>query len=406
MNKDYYAVLIGFNKYMDQDSFPTLNYAKKDSKDLYDVLTHPEIGEFSKENVVLINDDHPYQTDRIEEILYKMVVKDRKPGDTVLVYYSGHGFIAGDRSRVYLATPEISLLNVMNNPKAGLGMFELYNDIFLQSNALNVIVMLDCCFSGSFNQPASVTKNEQIIPAHYDTSNFFLDDRLINQEGKVAFVSSSEKGYSRESHEFQNGIFTYFIVNGLKGSFNTSSSGEVALRTLADNVDNMMPSGQKPKFFGNPNRVVLTKPGLLSDDKNRLVSRVFAGLQPSSESVSRRELTCLENPIKKQYEYVSKLVECISTLDQDDRIPLATRILSAIRCSLDADFVLIRSVNSLKGEMTKAHSDFNAPGQQLDTYEENIVRFIYPLLNHKKDKLLPVRYGFYENIDSLTLSVV
>lgn len=401
MGKNYHAVLIGFNKYKDQESFPTLNYAKKDAEDLYDVLTHRDYGEFDKENVTLINDDNPKRTEEIEEILYKQVVKGRSPDDTVLVYYSGHGFIASERSKVYLATPDITMLDILNNPKAGLGMFELYNDIFLESKARDVIFILDNCFSGSFNQYPSREDDENIPLFFNDVRNLFLDNRMAAKDGKVAFVSCSEKGYSRESHEFQNGLFTYFLLNGLKGSCNPGSSGEVALRTLADYVDSMMPSGQKPKFFGKPNRVVLTKPGVTTDSHDWMVTQRFSGFHKIPESSLKNELHCLENPIGKQIEYVYRLVDNLRQLNQDDRIPLATRILSAIRTSLDAEFVFVRSVDLNRGEITKAHSDFYLLDQQLDDYEENIVRFIYPLLYRKKAELLSVRYGYHEQMDKL-----
>jgi hypothetical protein len=142
---NFYGVLMGFNKYDDSEHFPELKFAEKDAEDLYDTLTHPEFGNFPRENFTVLTGS--VSTDRVQSALYTNIVRNRKKTDTVLVYYSGHGFIAGDIRDAYLATPEATVNHLLNNPLAGLQVRAL-QDYFLQTDAGTVIFVIDCCHSG------------------------------------------------------------------------------------------------------------------------------------------------------------------------------------------------------------------------------------------------------------------
>lgn len=83
MEGNSYAVLIGIDKYKDP-SLVDLRYAEKDCRDLHRVLTDPEIGNFESENATLLLGQNATKQ-KIEEELYRNVVKNRKPEDIVLV---------------------------------------------------------------------------------------------------------------------------------------------------------------------------------------------------------------------------------------------------------------------------------------------------------------------------------
>jgi hypothetical protein len=133
MKSNFYAVIIGFNKFKDQENLPELQFAEKDAQDLYEALTDPKIGNYPQENIALITGDA--SEDEIEMQMFTHVVKNRTPDNTVLVYYSGHGFIAGENQKAFLATPDVTIMTILNNPKAGLQMEYLHNDIFILHSA-------------------------------------------------------------------------------------------------------------------------------------------------------------------------------------------------------------------------------------------------------------------------------
>jgi hypothetical protein len=216
---NYFAVLIGFNKFKDKGRLPDLKFCEKDAIDLYDVLTNTQYGNYPKENVTLITgseirmhlregEEYPerikrlvngeipiaeMETEDIETIIYTQGVNNRTSDDVVLVYYSGHGFFAGKHGKAYLATPDVSIINIQNNPKAGLQMEFLHNDIFLDTKAKNVMFLLDCCHSGAFC--SGIDRKDQ------GDSRQLVEARFYSGEGRVAFVSSPKEIVSRESND-------------------------------------------------------------------------------------------------------------------------------------------------------------------------------------------------------------
>ena len=167
MDGTTYAVLIGINDYTDSQYLSSLKYAEKDCQDLHKVLTDSETGILLEENTTLVLGEHA-TTNNIREVLYKQVVKNPNSNDTVLVYFSGHGFILESKpQRAYLGTYDVNILTLLTeNIRLGLRMDELYEDIFSASEAKHVLFILDSCHSGAF--APSVTKGS--IPSVDKTS--------------------------------------------------------------------------------------------------------------------------------------------------------------------------------------------------------------------------------------------
>jgi len=215
-NSNFHAVLMGFDKFQDRARLPELAFAEKDAKDLYSLLIDPQYGEYPLKNITLVtgnelllqlgegqeqperilslsNGQMPVsemRTEDIETILYTQIVKDRTKDDIVLVYYSGHGFVAGKDESAYLATPDVSILDIQSNPRVGLQMEYLHNDIFMETEAKFVIFILDCCHSGAFC--AGLENKEQTV------QKYLVESKFYSGEGRVAFVSSPRGITSRE----------------------------------------------------------------------------------------------------------------------------------------------------------------------------------------------------------------
>src|SRR5436190_3842592 len=119
MNNNIYAVLIGINEYQDSQHLPGLIYAEKDCQDLYNILTDPEHCNIPDSNIEMLTGSEA-TTRRAEEFINMFVVEEREETDTILLYFSGHGFISGDKNRAYLATYDTSIKSIHRNPRAGL----------------------------------------------------------------------------------------------------------------------------------------------------------------------------------------------------------------------------------------------------------------------------------------------
>jgi uncharacterized caspase-like protein len=148
MNENAYGIFIGVNECSDQGLDPLL-YAEKDCLDLRDVLVDSTIGNFPTANsTLLVGSD--VTTKNVKRILQREVVTNRGPEDTVLVYFSGHGFVrAIEDKRTYFGTFDTSINDIIDYPSEGFEMSFLHNEIFLKTRARVVILVLDCCHSGA-----------------------------------------------------------------------------------------------------------------------------------------------------------------------------------------------------------------------------------------------------------------
>lgn len=86
VRKNAYAVVVGVEQY--RQKLPKADYAAHDAQVMSEYLT--KVMGFQEENVVLIVDDHAGRTD-LEKYVEKWLPNRVEKGDTVFIYFSGHG---------------------------------------------------------------------------------------------------------------------------------------------------------------------------------------------------------------------------------------------------------------------------------------------------------------------------
>ena len=86
-----WAVIVGVNQYEDSN-IESLKYSVSDARALYDLLIHPDLGGFERENVILLTDDTEPKPTRTEILRALTTLKKAvSPTDTVFLSFSGHG---------------------------------------------------------------------------------------------------------------------------------------------------------------------------------------------------------------------------------------------------------------------------------------------------------------------------
>ncbi|MCP4298746.1 MAG: hypothetical protein GY786_24450, partial [Proteobacteria bacterium] len=99
----------------------------------------------------------------------------------------------------------------------------------------------DSCYSG-----ASGGRTINVSGIRASLSDTFLD-RIASGKGTVIITASGANEVSMESDEFEHGIFTYFLLEGLKGKADIDRDGLITVdelyRFVSDNV--VRASGQE-----------------------------------------------------------------------------------------------------------------------------------------------------------------
>ncbi|MCX6282249.1 MAG: caspase family protein [Bacteroidetes bacterium] len=264
---DLIFIPISVSIYLDERY--NLKYSVKDGKDMQHLFSS-----FSSTYNV-ITDYAYFDKDATRENIMKISerLKSSKPADCVILYVSGHGLL-DKNSDFYFATYDMDFSNPSSR---GISFSEL-ESLLDSIPAGKKLFLMDACHSGvvdkedvavSFiagkqtevNQDVKTytTKGNTILgdgvnPAAVQTSFELMQDLFasINQgSGAVIISAAAGNSYALESQKWNNGVFTYAIINGLKNrEADLNKDGSITVSELRnyviDQVQTLTEGRQKP----------------------------------------------------------------------------------------------------------------------------------------------------------------
>jgi hypothetical protein len=229
-----WAVVIGIGNYQSPD-IARLRYAVRDAEAVYQVLTGP--GGFKSEHVLLLTD----KTDRkptlrnIRWALGTLLARSARKDDTVVIYFAGHGAPEVDQRGVerdglakYLAPIDVDPDDLFSS---ALAMDDIQT-IFSRIEAERVVVFLDACYSGAAGGRTFSSMKTRAT----GVDDLFLE-RLTRSKGRAIVTASRPSEVSIELSELGHGVFTYYLVEGLKGAADANRDGIVSLQELYEYVE-------------------------------------------------------------------------------------------------------------------------------------------------------------------------
>ena len=229
-----WAVVIGVGEY-EHSSIPRLRYTVADAEVIYETLIG--VANFKKENVLLLTD----KTERrptlknIKWALGTFLARSARKDDTVLIFFAGHGApetdprgLERDGLAKYLIPSDAEADDLYSS---ALPMDELQT-IFGRIEAERVVAFLDACYSGAAGGRTFSSRRTRsgII------DELFLE-RLTRSKGRAIITASRPAEVSIELPELGHGIFTYYLVQGLKGAADLNRDGIISLQELYEYVE-------------------------------------------------------------------------------------------------------------------------------------------------------------------------
>lgn len=200
-----YALIVGASKY---DHFESLKYTDDDAYRIYAFLKSPEGGAVPEDHIRILIDESA-----IAENIYKSlddIISMAGPEDEVLVYLAGHGF-----QGFYLPTDSDGYRNKLE--------YEDIKERLQLCQARQKLVIADACYAGSLL--AAKTPMFESVDLFYK--------KLQSSGGGTAFLlSSKSEEVSLESQGLRQGIFSHYLVEGLKGEADTDKDKLVTLDEL------------------------------------------------------------------------------------------------------------------------------------------------------------------------------
>lgn len=221
------ALIVGVSKY--NDPSVDLQYANGDAKALYELLTSAELGPaaFEPRDVMLLLDEEATVA-RIGIGLREFLQRARED-DFALFFFAGHGVPDPNRPQdLYLMAHDTNPRNI-----AGTGLLMRHvREAVAAIRARNVLILTDACHSAGMSAPKNI-RSLTVNPIH----RAFLD-RLLHTAGGLAILTASEAAQvSLESPKWEgHGVFTYYLLQGLRGSADQDRDQIVSIGEIMEYV--------------------------------------------------------------------------------------------------------------------------------------------------------------------------
>lgn len=239
-----WAVIVGVSAYASK-GIPALKYADRDAEALAAFLQTPEGGGFDADHMrILVNQDATLSNLReaMIDFLQQAIEKD-----LVIIYFAGHG--APDPTRpqnLYLLTHDTdpNRLGTTAFP-----MWDIQTVVSRQIAAKKVVVLSDACHSGGISVDVAtrgldVTRSNPI--------NQYLAELARAKDGLVVFTASAAGEVSQEFPELGHGVFTYYLLEGMKGAADANNDYLVTVNELMGYVEEQVK--RKTRGAQNPTR--------------------------------------------------------------------------------------------------------------------------------------------------------
>jgi uncharacterized caspase-like protein len=227
-----WALLVGIDKY-DSPRISPLRFSVTDVQAVAETLTK-DAG-FPEENVIVLTSDRtaegrPTNTNILRRFRY--LAEKIGPNDTFLFYFSGHGF-SFEEGKHFLASVNADNADMESLEKTAISLKEL-QDRMKNIRALQTIFIIDACR----NDPSAGGRGDK---DNVMTVGFARDLQLVAKStgneiaGTALFMACSAGERAWEWDEKGHGVFTYYLLEGLKGRAK-DNTGRVTMPDLAEYV--------------------------------------------------------------------------------------------------------------------------------------------------------------------------
>ena len=228
-----HAVIIGIDTYRDQ-KISDLQYARADAEGVYQILTDPELGRIPRENVILLLNEQATARN-IRVALGTDIPRRANENDLVYIYYAGHGSPVIDpksRSRdgmeKYLVPADAEVEHLR---ATGIAMDEIQK-FFGYIESKQVMFFIDSCYSGEAG--GRTFQDGRFRKRDVHLTGEFLDD--LASEGRMVVTACDVNEVSLETPDLGHGLFTHYLMEGLKGIADKDQDGLVTIHELYDYV--------------------------------------------------------------------------------------------------------------------------------------------------------------------------
>lgn len=251
--KSAFALIVGISRYRDE-RITNLEFTHNDAKAFHDLLLDPQRANFPRENVRLLLDDQATLFN-FKNAISGWLFQHARPDSTVLVYFAGHGGEEPDRTgdepdskARYLLPWDTDKENLFASALSNVEFDRLLSTV----KSRRLVIFLDACHAGGVSQRGA--RDMGIVCDPFE--------KLSEGEGRLVIASAKPHQLSWEDRNLGHGIFTYHLLEALRGKADADNDGYVSIvevykyleREVPQSVRHIARAIQEPVLSGDMSR--------------------------------------------------------------------------------------------------------------------------------------------------------
>jgi hypothetical protein len=207
-----YALVVGISKFADHSGGLTdLKYADADAEAISRFLQTPAGGRFPADNILLLTNERA--TLAALQRAMKSFIAQPGPDDLILIFLATHG--SPDpfaEQNLYFLTYDT---NVDRMAETAFAMSDFKRMLESNVRSRRMILLVDTCHSAGLTG----SRGETSRGLSNNLVNLYAERLLYQEEGKAVITSSDVNESSQESPRWGggHGVFTYFLLEGMRG---------------------------------------------------------------------------------------------------------------------------------------------------------------------------------------------
>ena len=221
-----WAVVVGISDYQydtswnPQKGIPDLKYANKDARAFADFLISPSGGAFSPDHVRVLLDKQATMSE-VRVAIGDFLARSLED-DLVVLFFAGHGTPDPKNPKnLYLLCHDTQPGKYYGT---ALPMWEIDVALTRTIRSKKVFVIADACHSAGVGGTRAVSVSDQF--------NEYMDAIARSRSGitKITASRANELSQEREFSDGGHGVFTHYLLKGLKGEADDNRDGFVTMK--------------------------------------------------------------------------------------------------------------------------------------------------------------------------------
>ena len=222
-----YAVVIGISRYQ-QNSLNDIQYADRDAEAFADFLRSSNCGNTPSDQVALLVNENATRANVLNAVQNFSSLASGK--DVLIIYFAGHGTNATFNNNFYLETYNTDPRHVIATATSADDVKNILN----ASMAKMIFWITDACNSGKISSGRIARRGSSSGPSEAEK---FLGAIAKERTGGFVYLASSqsqETTIEGEQYGGGHGIFTYYLLLGLKGQAEADNNGIITINACYD----------------------------------------------------------------------------------------------------------------------------------------------------------------------------